>query len=222
MKNVRVLLLSVFVATAVLAVTAPYAHATLDLTTVGSSGFINDAYFTTTGVQSTGSGVINSFVRLQTNDNVEEGYNTSGRALLFDENNSPVFTKDLLLSEVPVVSLLNQSNQTTAYRQFLLDINQQNCGQNKPDCTSKFLSLDSLNIYLGSAGGLLQANPDDLGTSVFKLTADNIKLNYDLNPGSGGGDMFAYIPDAFFTGTNQYVYLYSKFGEEYPNTAGFE
>lgn len=222
MKNVKALVFSVFVAITALVIATPYAHATLDLTTAGSSGFLNDAYFVTSDSQSTGTGTINSFVRLQTNDNVEEGYNTSGRALLFDENNSPVFTKDLLLSQVPVVSLLNQNNQSTLYRQFLLDINQQSCGPNKPNCTNKFLSLDSLNIYLGSTGGLLKNNPDDLGTSVFKLTADNIKLNYDLNSGSGSGDMFAYIPDAFFTGTNQYVYLYSKFGEQYANNAGFE
>ena len=222
MKNVKVLVLSVFVAFAALIVAAPYAHASLDLTTAGSSGFLNDAYFSTTNSQATGSGVIDSFVRLQTNNADEQGYNTSGRPLVFDENNSPVFTRDLLLSDVPVVSLLNQNNQATQYRQFLLDINQQNCGQNKPNCTNKFLSLDSLNIYLGSTGGLLKSNPDDLGTSVYKLTADNIKLNYSLNSGSGSGDMFAYIPDAFFTGSNKYVYLYSKFGEQYANNAGFE
>lgn len=196
--------------------------ASLDLTTSGSSGFLNDAYFVTTDAQPTGTGVINSFVRLQTNNDVEQGYNTSGRPLLFNENNSPQFTRDLLLSEVPLVALPNQHNNTVYYRQFLLDINQSNCPANKPNCGKNYLSLDNLNIYLGSTGGLLKANPEDLGVPVFKLTSDNIKLNYSLNHGSGSGDMFAYIPDALFTGSNKYVYLYSKFGNQYANTAGFE
>jgi hypothetical protein len=45
-------------------------------------------------------------------------------------------------------------------------------------------------------------------------TQDNwIKLNYSLNSGSGSGDMVAYIPNSLFTGSSeQFVYLYSKFG----------
>jgi len=50
--------------------------------------------------QATGSGVIDSFVRISTNDLIEEGYNTSGRPVPYDENTSPTFTHDLLLSEV--------------------------------------------------------------------------------------------------------------------------
>ncbi len=220
MKKIHV---GLFVLTALLFfVGVPKVSATLDLTTSGSSGFLDDAYFTTTTTQPTGTGVINSFVRLQTNNDVEQGYNTSGRPLLFDENNSPQFTRDLLLSDVPLVALPNQNNQTVQYRQFLLDINQSNCPTNKPDCGNNYLSLDNLNIYLGSTGGLLKANPEDLGIPVFKLTSANIKLNYSLGHGSGSGDMFAYIPDAFFVGTNQHVYLYSKFGVQYANTAGFE
>lgn len=196
--------------------------ASLDLTTANSYGFVDGAYFAATNAQPTGTGVINSFVRLQTNNSIEQGYNTSGRSLLFDENNSPQFTRDLVLSEVPLVKLLNQNNEMIDYRQFLLDINQSHCPANKPDCGKNYLSLDNLNVYLGSTGGLLKANPEDLGVPVFKLTSDNIKLNYSLNHGSGSGDMFAYIPDSLFRGPNQYVYLYSKFGVEYPNTAGFE
>lgn len=197
-------------------------HASLDLTTSSSSGYLDGGYFTTSNEQPTGTGKINSFVRLQTNQNIEQGYNTSGRPLVYDENNSPQFTRDLLLSDVPVVTLKNQNNVLTPYRQFLLDINQTNCAKNKTSCDGNLLSLDSLNIYLGNTGGLTKSNPNDLGTSVFKLTSDNIKLNYSLNHGSGSGDMFAYIPDSLFTGPNKYVYLYSKFGAVYPNNAGFE
>lgn len=198
------------------------AFAFLDLTTAGSSGFLNDAYFLQTDAQPTGSGVIDSFVRIQTNQDEEEGYNTSGRPLIFDENNSPVFTRDLLLSAVPVVILPDKDGFDTYYREFLLDINQNNCSRNNPDCGDNFLSLDSLKIYLGDSGGKLESDPDDLGDLIFELTQDNIKLNYTLNHGSGSGDMLAYIPDDFFVGSNEYVYLYSKLGVEYANTAGFE
>ena len=41
------------------------------------------------------------------------------------------------------------------------------------------------------------------------------------NPGSGKGDMFAYIPDSLFTG-GTYVYLHSEFGENFGSNAGYE
>ena len=187
---------------------------TLDLTTAGSSGYIGDAYFLQVDPQPTGSGFIKPFVRLSSNQEVVQGYNTDSRPLEFDENNSPVFTRSLLLNDAPLLYL-----QGTAYRGFLLDIN-----QTKTDC---FLSLDALKIYLADEGDLA-GYPSQLGTKIYDLDAsgDNwIKLNYALNHGSGSGDMIAYIPDSLFVGGN-YMYLYSKFGESedsiYPNNAGYE
>ena len=191
----------------------------LDLS-AGGSGFIDTAFFQWVDAHSTGSGVINTFVRLQTNHDLEQGYNTSGRPLKYDENNSPVHTHDLLLSAVPIVNISG-----TNYREFLLDINQNNCSRSHPECTNNLLSLDGIEIYLGSAGGLNPLNRTLLGTKIYDLDASGnnwIKLNYTLNHGSGSGDMFAYIPDSAFTGPNQYVYFYSRFGENYVNNAGFE
>ena len=187
---------------------------TLDLTTAGSSGYIGDAYFLQVDPQPTGSGFIKPFVRLSSNQEVVQGYNTDARPLEFDENNSPVFTRSLLLNDAPLLYL-----QGTAYRGFLLDIN-----QTKTDC---LLSLDALKIYLADEGDLA-GYPSQLGTKIYDLDAsgDNwIKLNYALNHGSGSGDMIAYIPDSLFVGGN-YMYLYSKFGESEdsicPNNAGYE
>jgi hypothetical protein len=63
-------------------------------------------------------------------------------------------------------------------------------------------------------------------TLVYRLDAggDNwIKLDAGLvAPGSGQGDMLANIPNSLFSGPGQYVYLYSKFGVNYANNAGFE
>jgi hypothetical protein len=158
-----------------------------------------------------------AFVRLSTNQEVAQGYNTAARPLMFDENNSPQFTRELLLSSVPVVDIGG-----TDYREFLLDINQNGT------VSGRVLSLDTIEIYLANAGNLT-GYPANLGTKIYDLDAgdsDNwILLDYKLNHGSGSGDMFAYIPDSLFVG-GEYVYLYSKFGESeneaYPNNAGFE
>src|SRR5690242_2808504 len=91
----------------------------VNLTTKGSTGTANGAVFQQIDPQSTGSGVIDPFVRINPggSDNCEHGFNTSHRKLELDENNSPTFTHDLLLANVPVVHI-----GTTDYYQFLLDI----------------------------------------------------------------------------------------------------
>lgn len=187
---------------------------TLDLTSAGSSGYIGDAYFDQVDPQATGSGFIQPFVRLSSNQEVVQGHNTDARPLDFDENNSPVFTRSLLLNDVPILYL-----QGTAYRGFLLDINQTK--------TDSYLSLDALEIYVADEGDLT-GYPSQLGTKIYDLDASGnnwIMLDYALNHGSGSGDMIAYIPDSLFVG-GSYVYLYSKFGESEdsicPNNAGYE
>jgi hypothetical protein len=198
-----------------LGLAAPARAALIDLTTVDSSGTINGAIFQQISPQSTGTGVIDPFVRLQRNV-TEQGYNTDARPVQFDEKTDPNFTRSLLLSDVPIVNI-NGVN----YRQFLLDINESN-GQNR-----EVLSLDQMQIFLGPAGDL--NDYPNLGTKVYDLDAGSdsvIKLNYDLNHGSGSGDMFAYVPDSLFTGPNPFVYLYSHFGDQWgsdgTSDAGFE
>ena len=195
------------------------AHATvLDLTTLGASGFIGLAFFQQIDPQATGSGVIDPFVRIsdasrKTGAEVE-GYNTDGRPTAFDENSSPVFTHSIQLSEIPIVNI-----DGTDYREFLLDINQR---RRRP-----LLSLDELQIYLNATDGdLTTTTLASLGTLIYDLDAieeSRIELNYSLNAGSGSGDMFAYIPDSLFTGSDtQFVYFYSKFGVNNRNNDGFE
>jgi hypothetical protein len=191
------------------------ASPSLDLSTAGSSGFVNEAFFQQTDAQPTGSGYIHSFVRLSTNRPIEQGYNTDGRKLEFDENNSPQFTRSLLLNSVPIVN-----KNGTLYREFLLDINQ------RAGLPRGLLSLDTIEVYLADRGDML--GYAGWGTPIFDLDqpTDNwVLLNYNLNPGSGVGDVLVYIPNALFAGGN-YVYLYSCFGASegsaYPNNAGFE
>jgi PEP-CTERM motif len=210
------------------------AHADmLDLSTAGSSGSLNGAFFQQINPQSTGTGVIQSFAQLNSNQDVEDAYNTTVNNTL-DIGPSDVFNHQLLLSDVPLVIV-----GSTSYRRFLLDINEPKDGDDR------FLSLDEIQIFLSGtanqsvetfAGGSSPAGTGDLvdladATLVYQLDAnltqnnpDNwILLDYSLNHGSGTGDMFAYIPDSLFNpGDGSYVYLYSRFGENYANDSGFE
>src|SRR5205814_1742512 len=67
----------------------------VDLTTHGSYGEVGDGLFRQYDAQPTGTGVIQSFVRLQGRGNqaVTQGYNTDHRPVQFDENTSPQFTR---------------------------------------------------------------------------------------------------------------------------------
>src|SRR5207244_8087632 len=97
--------------------------------------------------------------------------------------------------------------------QFLRDINETN-GRGR-----ELLSLDQLQIFQANSGSLNNYSGGTLqgATKIYDLDAgsDNfILLNYDLNHGSGSGDMFAYIPNSLFDPSTPFVYLYSRFGEQ--------
>jgi hypothetical protein len=192
--------------------------ALVDLTTADTSGVINGATFQQVSLQTTGTGVIQPFLRLQANGS-EAAYNTSGNLPnTFDQSGGP-WNQDLLLSSIPIVN---------GSYQFLLDINQSN---------DPLLTLNQLQIFstdtAGQIGGTLDANNRISGlittTTIYDMnsagapTANSVLLNYALNPGSGGGDMFLYIPASAFVGAGDYIILYSHFGlpGEHSNN-GFE
>ena len=185
--------------------------AMLDLTGMPSDGSFSGALFQTTAPSGSGTGAIQSFLRIQ-EDPVEQGYNTDGSPKPFDEHDDP-HTHSLLLTSVPIVTI-----DGTAYREFLLDVNEGG---------DKLVSLDTLQFYLGSAGDFTTTTVSSLGTLVYDMDTvlvddtDNwIKLKN--NSGSGAADMFAYIPNSVFTGPNQFVYLYSFFGTNIGSDGGFE
>lgn len=187
------------------------ADTVLNLTTSGSSGTINGAFFQQISPKATGTGNIDSFVRIEQNG-TEQGYNTDARPVEFNEKKDATFTHSLLLTDVPIVNIGGKN-----YRQFLLDINQTSA--------HPLLSLDSIQVFLASTGNIgSKATLDSLG-AIYDLDgagAARIELDYSLNSGSGSGDMFAYIPDTLFKGPNQYVYLYSAWGNPNPSNDGFE
>jgi hypothetical protein len=190
---------------------------TLSLTASGASGSIGAAFFQQVANQSTGSGVIDPFVRMQHRD-WEQGFNTDDRPLNGDlewVNNSAQFTHSLRFSDFGVVD-----RSGVASIRFLLDINQQG--------SSPLLSLDELRVYAADAPDI-HANADlaSQGALVYDMGADNrIFLDYSLEHGSGSGDMFAYLPETLVSPyRDRYLYLYSKFGAtggDYASNDGFE
>src|SRR5262245_33751791 len=117
----------------------------LDLTHAGDEKTApNGAIVQQCDAQPTGTGYIRAFVRVQgaaPGGGTEQGYNTDGRPLQFDENSSPQFTRSLTLGQVPVVTV-----DGVAYREFLLDINQKS--------SSPRLSLDEVRVFLGDSANL--------------------------------------------------------------------
>jgi len=208
-----VVCLSVLVAVMV----CPARAAMYDLTTEGSAWTINGAVFQQYSDGAGGSGNIDSFVRIQGTE-IQQGYNTDYRGTgfpEFDENTSLSFTHSLLLSSVPTVT-----NGGTSYREFLLDINQNG---------EPILSLDAVKIAVQASGDLFGYS-SIFSSPIYDLDAggDNwVKLDYSINAGSGAGDMLMYVPDIVFQDGSggylgDYVYLYSKFGENSLADDGYE
>ncbi len=219
----KIRIVNILTASGLLAVlvNAPVMATSLDLT-AGGSGSLNTAFFTTTEIQPTGSGVIDPFVRISGNGTVTEGYNASARPVMPDVNTSPTFTHDIQLSNIGQVVDPTGAPPGT-YFEFLLDINQQGA--------SPLLSLDSLILYT-SATALTSADTlADLtsgATERYNLGAGNeVLLNYNLNSGSGSGDLFVYVPISAFAGASigDFLYLYSMFGAKggaYAENDGYE
>jgi hypothetical protein len=210
MKLLAILLL-------ILVVTAPLAEASsiLDLTQKGSYGTINGAIFLQGTINPTGTGVYEPFLRLQ-QKGTEQGFNTDAHGVL--DNKDGIWTRDLMVETIPTITVDGKQ-----YREIRLDINESKTNK------SRYLSLDSLEIYLQSSGAIsnkagLTNLKYSMDTTVGTVTVDNfVKLDYSLAPGSGWDDMTILIPESLFSGdSNPYFYLYAKFGVNFSSDAGFE
>ena len=211
---------------------APAYATTLDLTTAGSDGFINDAFYVAFNPNNVGTGTIDSYVRIQetgpeskTTPNgvgVEDGYNTDGTPQ-FDTKNG-AFTHSITLGQIPIVGVDTDGDGVidAYYREFLLDLNEDQ------GHTDELLSLDELQIFLADAGdgsqipttftsGILDIN----GDLIYRLDggADGPNswalLNAHLTSGSGQGyDLTTFVPFDLFLGypDTAQLYLYAKFG----------
>ena len=211
------------------------------LYTTSSTCTFNGGVYDVVGPHPTGTGVVQSFLRVQQNG-AEEGFNTNARPMTCDgrtcdDKTDPNFTRNLLTSDVPIVNI-----NGTNYREFFLDINE-------PANTSgpNYLTLDAVEVYVSNTASLTTHTSTSPGygvisgaTKVYDMETNNgdnwVNLDYNLvGGGSGYGDMVLYVPDSPLFANNQYVYLYSEFGcgnqftaakscgsAKYSSQAGFE
>jgi hypothetical protein len=178
----------------------------------GDSGSINGAIYEYTARQPTGTGLIQPFLRVQA-DGVEQGYNTSGAPVPFDDKVG-AWTHDVTFTDLRSTTVMVGN---TSFFKVLLDINQTS--------NSPLLSLDQLQFYTSPTGSQTAKDVSSLGTLRYSFSpGDAVYLDYSRNHGSGSGDMFAYIPTSAFAGTSSsdFVYLYSHFGNTHPSNDGFE
>ena len=180
-----------------------------NLTTSGSSGVCNGAFLEQIKARPTGSGVIDPFVRISTNQGFEEGYNTDARPYASNNNAQTTATFDHSEAENSVGittggTLLDNGmtlpgSHSQLYMWFMLDINQQK--------QNPLLSLDQLvvnfantntdNPAISENGSGEPTAPAQAGTTIYNMDAGLDRwaaLNYSLNTGSGSGDVFAFIP----------------------------
>lgn len=184
-----------------------------------TDGYINGAFYTGTDESSTGSGVIDSFVRLSGGD-IIEGYNTTVNNV-FDTGATNQFNHEMLLSEIPLVTL----SDSIQYREFLLDNNQSG------SLGGTEISLDEIQIFQSglanqSVETFTSGIVDLTGSLVYQLDAggDNTVIidSAVSSSGSGAANMYLYVPNSVFIHSLDYIYLYSKFGTTIANNDGFE
>jgi len=207
---------------------------TIDLTTAGASGSINGATYTQVPAQPTGSGYIDSFVRIRDNQSTVQGYNTTVSGT-YQNDGTDTFNHEVTVGSIGFLDLNGAGTPGGEVMRFLLDINQTKA--------NPLLLLSEVQIFLSTSPNqsiepvLAQGQLLPLASSwiVYQMDAggDNgAQLNYALNSGSGSGDMTLDIPiamfDAAFAGlglttldqkNGAFLYLYSKFEG---NNDGFE
>ncbi len=195
-----------------------------DATTPVNSGTISDGSHTLTfdfdKIQPSGTGVLDSFLRIQTNG-TEQGYNTTvanAGQLPFEEKFGS-FTHDLLFSALEV---------SGGEYLFVLDIGEPATG------TESLLSLDGLKLFSTTTAGQNSSSTDGngdadgiTGTLLWNMDAllDNYILldaNRDGQPGNGVSDMLMRVPAAVFAGVNptDNIILWSRFGLQNGATSG--
>jgi hypothetical protein len=193
---------------------AGLAQATVvDLGSSGS-GSVNGALFQTNNDHPTGTGVYNPFLTVQ-NDPWEQGYNaTNGN---FDTKRVPQWNHEIQFSDLQVTNI-----NGTSYFGFSIDINEP--GGNKAGISLNAFSLyTSATIQNSTSTNSSGYFNGSLGTLRYTL-GDNSVLYNDQNTGSGGGDINVYVPTALFAGTNSndFVYLYQRWGNTDSSQGGFE
>ncbi|MEY2527373.1 MAG: hypothetical protein QOE73_2144 [Verrucomicrobiota bacterium] len=188
--------------------------AVLDLGSSGT-GFLGGAYFSTTAVQPTGTGVFDPFLTVQ-NSPWEQGYNSANGN--FDTKRVPQWNHEIQFSDLQVTTISG-----IGYFGFQVDVNEPNGGGKTT------ISLDGLQIFTSAtlqnststgANGIFNGS---LGNLVFDLGSNILKYT-DQQNGSGSGDINIFIPVSLFAGVqpSDYIYMYQRWGNTQLSEGGFE
>ncbi|WP_193213556.1 PEP-CTERM sorting domain-containing protein [Luteolibacter marinus] len=185
-------------------------------------GFINGALFRDPSVDgSAGSGTFRDLYRLSPpqgkGNEVESGYNRPG---IMDTDIPNGFDYELRMGDL----VLDASGSSYI---FVVDINENN------SATDRFLSLDDLKIWVGGTTdpAVLPETLNDmmstLGVPVYDMNPAGQQnfalLDATLSTGSGGGDVFVFVPKSYFpqnADPNSFVYIYTSMGS-YTGAPGF-
>jgi hypothetical protein len=191
-----------------------------NLMTAGSDVTLNDnAFITTTNIQSQGTGIMSPFLRIQ-NNGLERGYNADGGYTL-DQKAGP-WTHSLFTTQLVPITL---SGKVGTYYQFELGLNQT---KDQP-----LLSLTQFRLYQGNtafptgdpeAGTGSFANPGGAETLLYNLSNPTngkvqVDMSYSINSsGQGAADVFFNIPTNLLQGLsfapNTFITLYASFGRD--------
>jgi hypothetical protein len=189
----------------------------VDLTAGGNaSGEIDGALFFATQQQPAGTGFIDPFLRIQ-QKTFEQGYNTDG-GFPFDDKSPHNYQHSLYIPD-----LTTQVLNGTQYLVFMLDSNQSGNAYSQHtislDCLQIFTSNDPNQTTTSfTSGGILALN----GTLVYNLDANMDSAVLATALGSGKADLFLYLPADLVKTGEQYLYLYSCFGNTIVSDGGFE
>lgn len=185
-------------------------------------GYLNGALFRDPSVEgSAGSGTFRDLYRLSPpngqGNEVEEGYN---RPSVMNTSVPSGFNPYLRMGD-----LIEDSSRSSYI--FVVDINENN------SATDRYLSLDDLKIWVGGTTdpttlpNTLSATMSQLGVPAYDMNPSGQQnftlLDASLSSGSGGGDLFVFVPKALFpqnADPNSFVYIYTKMGS-YTGAPGF-
>ena len=200
---IRVAVLLAAVAALVGASTANAAFPPIDLTTAGTSvtSAVDGTIWTNTNlIQSSGTGVIEPFLRWQAN-NTETGMNTDVPPPY--DTKAGIWTHSITLGQLGIVN-----RDGVDYYVFTLDINE-------PNQDAAFLTLNEMRIYTTDQGGSLAdenaviAAGATLNYNLDGTSDQTIYTDYRVsNTGSGESDVDFYIPTSFFAGASSTDNLY--------------
>lgn len=186
----------------------------------GDSVTVNGAIFNLDTANPTGTGAINSFLRIhdtgQTANGIEQGYNAGNPPTFptgfpdFDQLTGN-FTRDITLGQIPIVNVASVD-----YREFLLDLGEPGNNPTNPPTDPEALNLTALKIFVDPTAITTASNDFSdggaFGDLVYDLGPNNVLIN-DLSAGNGGYDVIILIPDSLFAGKGaaEFVTLYAEF-----------